>query len=109
MAMTRRSFHDHLNAFCKDTGAFLLPSLLPLREKDRVLVLDDSALADTLAARGGLTKRPTVLRTRLAGAERGEARADPRMLPLRGHAARVLEMFYGFAGLADGCQGLALR
>ena len=23
MATTRRSFHDHLNAFCKDTGAYL--------------------------------------------------------------------------------------
>ena len=32
---------------------------------------------------------------------------NPRVLPLWSHAASVLEMFYGFAGLANGCQSFA--
>ncbi|PZC49315.1 MAG: hypothetical protein DK306_000783 [Chloroflexi bacterium] len=48
----------------EDTVGYLLPSLLPLRPEDRVLVLDNAALADTLESAGGLQTPPLVLNTR---------------------------------------------
>jgi SAM-dependent methyltransferase len=46
-----------------ETGAFLLPSLLPLRTDDRVFVAGEaaSAIAELLAGRAGLTTPPATL------------------------------------------------
>lgn len=61
----------------EDTAAFLLPSLLPLRPEDRVLILDDAALAGVLSARGHLRAAPVVVDTRGDGAEGGSPSALP--------------------------------
>ena len=97
----RRWWHGYPRLLLEDTGAFLLPSLLPLRDKDRVLVLDDAALADTLAARGGLKTRPAVLRTRRAGLERGEALGDPRALPFADASFTVVVAGHRLRGWDD--------
>ena len=60
----RRWWNGYPRLLLEDTGAFLLPSLLPVRPDDRVLVLDDVALAETLRTRGRLSTPPMVLLTR---------------------------------------------
>ena len=60
----RRWWRGSPRLLLEDTAGFLLPSLLPLRREDRVLVLDDAALADALESGGGLRTPPLVLDTR---------------------------------------------
>jgi SAM-dependent methyltransferase len=63
-ARVRAWWRGYPQLLLEDTGAFLLPGLLPLRARDRLLVLDNAALAEALGARGGLTTAPTIAWTR---------------------------------------------
>ena len=87
-AALRRWWSGQPRLLLQDTAAYLLPALLPLRPEDRVLVLDDAALADTLAERAGLSARPLVLDTR-PGAGRGPL-VGPAALPVADGAFTVI-------------------
>ena len=103
----RRWWQGYPRLLLADTGGFLLPALLPLRPEDRVLVLDDTALADTLDARGGLTAAPTVLHTQRHGPDRarstGEpaASGDPSALPFADDHFTVIVLGHRLRGWDD--------
>lgn len=91
--LIRRWWSGYPRLLLEDTGAFLLPSLLPLRPEDRVLVLDDVALAETLRGRGHLSAPPLVLRTRgrpEEGPVTDTARAVVTRLPVADDAFTVI-------------------
>ena len=87
-ASLRRWWSGQPRLLLQDTAAYLLPALLPLRPEDRVLVLDDAALADALAEHGHLSARPLVLDTR-AGAGQGP-QVSPAALPVADAAFTVI-------------------
>jgi SAM-dependent methyltransferase len=88
-APLRRWWSGRPRLFLQDTGAFLLPALLPLRTGDRVLVLDDAAMAATLAEHGHLSAPPLVLQTRPGGAADGP-QVSPAALPVADGAFTVI-------------------
>ena len=87
-AALRRWWSGQPRLLLQDTAAYLLPALLPLRPEDRVLVLDDAALADALAERGHLSARPLVLAR--ARAFRAGAAVSPAALPVADEAFTVI-------------------
>lgn len=100
----RRWWSGYPRLLLEDTGAFLLPNLLALRPDDRVLVLDDAALAATLASRAHLGSPPLVLGTRARPiADRGAdaALADVTALPVSDGAFTVIVAGHHLRGWDD--------
>ena len=111
-APLRRWWSGYPRLLLENTGAFLLPALLPLRPEDRVLVLDDVALAETLDARGGLNTAPTVLRTRAmvdGGTDTEGTCGDPSAMPFADDHFTVIVLGHRLRGWDDATSLAVLR